>query len=96
MYLMMPDLSLDRQAKEDASEPLAKKAALEDEKIKQRQIVQDAEIAMRKLAAMVGNLIHPSVPVSSNEVRFCNFFLQAIPTHSFPHRYPQYSNPTGR
>ena len=86
----------DRQAKQDASEPLAKKAALEDEKIKQRQIVQDAEIAMRKLAATVGNLIHPDVPVSNNEVRFCNFFLQATPTHSFPHLYPRYSNPTGR
>ena len=59
----------DRQAKEDASEPLAQKAALEEEKAKQRQIVQEAEIAMRIKAATVGNLIHPNVPVSDNEVR---------------------------
>ena len=58
-----------RQAKEDASEPLAKKAALEEEKAKQRQIVQDAEIDMRVKAGTVGNLVHPTVPVSDNEVR---------------------------
>jgi seryl-tRNA synthetase len=59
----------DGQAKEDASEPLAKKAALEEEKARQRQIAQDAETAMRAKAATVGNIIHPDVPVSDNEVR---------------------------
>ncbi|CCG81968.1 Seryl-tRNA synthetase,cytoplasmic [Taphrina deformans PYCC 5710] len=61
------DIGKKMKAKEDASEFLAKKAALE--KTKAELITEETtkESAMKKRALTIGNIVHKSVPVSMDE-----------------------------
>jgi seryl-tRNA synthetase len=59
-----------KQAKEDASELLAKKIQLEAEKKELEAIADAKEKEMNKKLGTIGNIVHNSVPVSDNEVCF--------------------------
>jgi len=58
----------DYQAKEDASELLAKKIVLEKEKKELEAIADEKEKEVQATVGTVGNYVHESVPVSNNEV----------------------------
>ena len=58
----------DYQAKEDASELLAKKIVLEKEKRELEAIADEKEKEVQATVGTVGNYVHESVPVSNNEV----------------------------
>ncbi|KAA8905492.1 hypothetical protein FN846DRAFT_747090 [Sphaerosporella brunnea] len=61
------EIGAKKKAKEDASELLAKKVALEKEK-KELEVAADAkEKELNVKVGSIGNLVHDSVPVSNNE-----------------------------
>lgn len=57
------------QAKQDATELLEKKAALEKEKARIEEEASEKEKLRDKKARLIGNYVHESVPVNDNEVR---------------------------
>lgn len=57
------------KAKGDASALIAKKKEVEDEAEKLKPEIAAAEKEVDKLLKKIGNLVHPSVPVSKDEVR---------------------------
>jgi len=56
------------KAKGDAKVLLEKKAALEKQKKDIQKEVDDRRAGLEKKVNSVGNLVHPSVPVSNDEV----------------------------
>lgn len=56
------------QAKEDATELLEKKVALEKEKKDLDAAATAVEVTLAKKLGAIGNIVHDSVPVSNNEV----------------------------
>jgi hypothetical protein len=61
-------LTLCRQAKEDATEPLQKKADLEKEHKRLVESAAEKDKSLKEKVNTIGNLVHDSVPVSDNEV----------------------------
>lgn len=62
-------LAIYLQAKQEATEEIAKKVALDKEQAAKRETAIDYEKSMRQKAASVGNIVYNDVPVSANEVR---------------------------
>ena len=58
------------QAKENADELVQTKAKLDAEATEMKKVVNQTEQTMRTKAGLIGNLVHDSVPVSQDEVRF--------------------------
>ncbi|KAG8778691.1 Cytosolic seryl-tRNA synthetase, partial [Serendipita sp. 398] len=61
------DITAKKKAKEDASEFMEKKLALDEEKKEQINVVKESEVKMKIVASTVGNLLYKDVPVSDNE-----------------------------
>ncbi|TGZ77827.1 serine-tRNA ligase [Ascodesmis nigricans] len=61
------EIGAKKKAKEDASELLKKKIALEGEKKELEKAAVEKETAMYKKLGTIGNIVHDSVPVSNNE-----------------------------
>lgn len=57
-----------KKNKEDASELLAQKVALENEKKELEAKAVEKETFMTKRLGTIGNIVHESVPISDNEV----------------------------
>lgn len=58
------------QAKGDPSELIAKKSELNQQKTDLQGEVDSRRVSLEKKANSVGNIVHPSVPISQNEVQF--------------------------
>ncbi|KAG9044998.1 Cytosolic seryl-tRNA synthetase [Serendipita sp. 407] len=61
------DITAKKRAKEDASEFMEKKLALDEEKKEQTNVVKESEVKMKIVASTVGNILYKDVPVSDNE-----------------------------
>ena len=61
-------LKLFSQAKEDATELLEKKVALEREKKVLEESAAEKGALLQKNVKTIGNYVHDSVPISNNEV----------------------------
>ncbi|KAI9785033.1 MAG: Cytosolic seryl-tRNA synthetase [Geoglossum umbratile] len=61
------EIGLKKKAKQDASELLQKKADLEKEKKALEDLVAGKDAILRKKIKTIGNYVHDSVPVSSDE-----------------------------
>lgn len=59
------------QAKENADDLKAEKAAIEKEAAELAIKTNETEVIMRKKAQTIGNIVHSSVPISETEVRCC-------------------------
>jgi len=57
------------QAKEDASELVAKKAQEEEKRTELKSIASEKQAALHKKLITIGNIVHDSVPISDNEVK---------------------------
>lgn len=58
-----------KKAKESAGDLLAEKAELEKEKKALTELAGEKEIKLNKKLNAIGNIVHDSVPVNTNEVR---------------------------
>lgn len=56
------------QSKQDATKQMEQKTALEKEKKTKEDIATEKENARDRKLKTIGNYVHPSVPVSDNEV----------------------------
>ena len=56
------------QSKQDATTQMEQKTALEKEKKTKEDIATEKENARDRKLKTIGNYVHPSVPVSDNEV----------------------------
>ena len=58
------------QSKQDATEQMEQKTTLEIEKKTKEDLATEKEKARDRKLKTIGNYVHPSVPVSDNEVRW--------------------------
>jgi seryl-tRNA synthetase len=58
------------QSKQDATKQMDEKTSLEKEKKTKEDIATEKEKARDRKLKTIGNYVHPSVPVSDNEVRW--------------------------
>lgn len=64
-------IGVKKKAKENADELMKQKIDLEKEKKAIDESVAEKEVALKKKASTVGNIVHDSVPINNNEVRLC-------------------------
>ncbi|KAH8922822.1 serine-tRNA ligase [Atractiella rhizophila] len=65
--LLQKDIGAKKKAKEDASDLLKQKTALDSEIEAMKGKATEAEAAMKAKAGTIGNIVHDSVPVSNTE-----------------------------